>query len=308
MIGMRGRVLVTGATGFVGRHTVRELAARGWQIDAMVRQPPTLALGAQVRTVRGELGVHDGYADLMSECAAVVHVAAFIPESWTDSSQADTLLQRNALATLRLAEAAIAAGVKRFIYVTSGNVFAPGIDQPREDSPIYPIARATYYLSSKALGEMYVEHLRRIRGLNAVILRVTSVYGPGMPSSSVVAQFMTAARDGSVLEVRDGGIPAYDLLYVEDAAKLIVQALEGGSPGVYNAGGGCAYSVEEIARAAISAFEGTGARLLIVPHHGEPVPGFPALAIDRARATWNFNPRTLAEGLSAMRAHMDGTQ
>ena len=137
------RVLVTGASGFVGGHVVRALLTAGFEVDAMVRQPPSKPQWDGVRLVSGDLDRPDGFAALVEECTAVVHLAAFLPPSWVDSAHADALVRRNGLATLRLAEAVLAAGVDRFVYVAAGNAYAPSAVRPTEESSLYPVARAT---------------------------------------------------------------------------------------------------------------------------------------------------------------------
>ncbi len=300
------RVLVTGATGFIGTHVVRALLSAGWAVDAMVREPPSRSFGPGVRLVPGNLDSPDQFSALVSGTSAVVHLAAFLPPSWVDSLHADTLVRRNALATLRLAESTLEVGGRRFVYVSSGNSFAPGVENPTEDCPLYPVARATYYLASKVLGEFYVEHLRRTLGLDAVTLRITSTYGDGMPPSAVVARFMSAAARGGTLDVRDGGVPTYDLVYVGDVVAAIVRAASSSPAGVYNVGGGRAYTVAEIASAAAAVYEERRPCVRIVPPDGPPAPGFPSLSIDRARAAWQYEPTPLAVGLASMRCALEG--
>lgn len=294
-------VLVTGATGFLGRHVIRELRRYGYAVSAMVREIADARLDPSVRLVQGDLNVHEPYARLCIGYTTVIHLAAFIPPSWTDASLAAPLLERNALATLHLAQAAHKAGVRRFIYATSGNVYRHGSVTPTEDDPVFPSTFATYYLASKLAGEIYVEHLRLVQGLSSITLRLSSIFGPGMPTNSAVSQFMSAARKGDVLQVRDGGLATYDLVYVEDVVGAIINSINCDQPGIYNVGSGVASTVADIARAAISQYPDTGASINLFPVVGTPFPGFPALCIDRARSGLGFSPRSLAAGLAAMR-------
>ncbi len=300
MIGNPGRVLVTGATGFIGKYVMRALSDAGWAIDAMARVSSDQDAPG-VRWVTGDLDQPASFESLVVGCDSVVHLGAFIPPNFADSAFAEACIRRNGIATLRLAEAAASAGVRRFVYVTSGNVFAPEETNPGENGRLYPVARATYYLASKVLGEIYVEHVRATRNLGALTLRITSTYGHGMPETTVVGRFMALASRGACLEVRDGGVPTYDLLYVGDVARVITAALEHGEAGVYNLGGGRAYRVAELAQAVSATYPERDVRIATAPLVGAPATSFPALRIDKAQAAWGFIPTPLGQGLGAMR-------
>jgi UDP-glucose 4-epimerase len=170
---------------------------------------------------------------------------------------------------------------------------------------MYPADRATYYLSSKLVGELFVEHLRRSRHMQSLCLRISSLFGLGMSPKSVVARFMESAYRGLPLEVFDAGISTYDFVYVKDIANLIVEALKIGEPGIYNVGSGTAHSILELAQAVIDLFPERKLSINIKPSYG-PIPAsFSALCIDKAIRTWNFRPHTLFEGLTEYRNQME---
>jgi len=303
-----GRVLVTGATGFIGRHLVGELCREGWEVVALTRRECRLPwpAGPRLRLVQGDLTDPATIERAVAQVDAVCHLAAFIPPDLEDPTAARPCLEVNALAALRIAELA-AQRSARVVFFSSGQVYCPS-DQPRaEEAPTYPVHRATYYLASKLLGELYIEHVRLLSGLPAVTLRVGSCYGLGMPERSVVARFMTVALAGLPLELWDGGVARYDFVYVDDVVHLARAALRGGAPGVYNAGSGRGTSVLELAQTLATVFAdkeiAIQAHTSIQPAPARRLPpvGFAPLATDKASAAWDYRPRSLIDGLRAYR-------
>lgn len=165
------KILITGATGKVGSRLTRRLALRGDYIRALVRDP---ARAASLRADRIELVVAD-LRDTDSLSAAVrgidvvVHCAAFFRGATPEQARAV-----NDLGTQRLAVAAHAARVKRFIFTSTGLVYGPtGGRLAREDDPCAPSAA---YPVSKLAAERF---LLAMEGLDVRVLRLPFVYGDG---------------------------------------------------------------------------------------------------------------------------------
>lgn len=292
------RVLVTGANGFIGKRVLKALSRERWaptvlSRDHAFRAPPG------VEALYGDLDTPDSLKNALDNIDAVVHLAAFIPDNLADPAFAEACVRRNGLATLALADAAAKKNLDRFIYVSSGNVYAAEATHPSENSPLYPSTHATYYLASKVLGETYVQHLSQARGLKSAILRIGSVYGHDMKPKSAVATFMRVAAEGGTIELKDGGLATYDLVYVDDIAALIVSALESSAPGIYNAGGGQACTLEQMARTAANTFPERAAQISLLPIGANPFRGFPCLDIAKAKQVFGYAPRSLQEGFAS---------
>lgn len=295
------RVLVTGASGFIGAHVATRLAAAGHEVVALAGHrpiPPELA-DRCAAVMHGDLVDPAYLGDALSQVEAVCHLAGRVPPDHSDPAEAERCWRVNALATLELARLAAARGVTTFIHASSGNAYAPGPGPLPEDWPVWPSRTATWYLVSKMAAELYLDHLRQATALRVVVLRLSSCYGPGMAAGSVLARFVEQARRRESICVRYGGLPTADFVHASDVADCFAAALDRGGDGVYNVGSGRATTLLELAEAVNRVF-GSGAEVLVQPPQGPPWPGFGALSIERAAAAWGYRPMGLSAGLRAL--------
>jgi UDP-glucose 4-epimerase len=301
------RVLVTGAAGFLGRCLVAELSSYGCEVVALVhKRGLTEDLVMQVaRVVEGDITDADTWREAASEVDAICHFAAYIPPHYEDSSYAEACLQVNSLATLELAQIALRRPNCRFIYASAGNAYGFTNQVATEESLIYPADRATYYLASKLVGELYVENLRRTAGLESICFRISTPYGFGMAQESAVAQFMKRAHEGLPLQVVDGGIPTYDFVHVINVVQLVAAALRDGQPGVYNVGSSTGHSVLELAQAVADTYPERKVSIEVKPALDSIPASFGALSIDKAVKMWGYRPLSLLEGLADFRKRME---
>jgi nucleoside-diphosphate-sugar epimerase len=169
-------ILVTGATGRVGsrfvprllqrEHTVRLLVRRAEQAEAFRK------LGAEV--IVGDLSQEDRLASAVAGVQTVVHLAAYF--RGTDQERIRTTNEEGALS---LANAALSAGVERFVFTSTNTIYGPGHSRPaREDDPLRPTIT---YPQTKVAAEQALLELYRTRGLGVRILRLAFVYGEGDP-------------------------------------------------------------------------------------------------------------------------------
>lgn len=300
-------VLVTGATGFIGRHLVRSLVNAGLKVIALIRDrelPEDLKVAVGV-IKRDEDG--SALKQAVTKVDAVCHLAAFIPPDYENPAFAEKCYRDNALLTLHLAEIVTQRPGTKFIYLSTGQSYAFSLSPVSEAALLYPSSRATYYLASKLAGELYVEHLRHSRGLSAFVFRVGCCYGPGMSENSVISKFLKAAAMGLPLQLYNNGLPACDYVYVADVVSLIVKALSRGEPGIYNAASGRSYSVKELASEIGDVFFDGKITTELQPPKNHVPSSFPALAIDKAARMWGYKPHPLREGLEKYRMEFEQT-
>jgi UDP-glucose 4-epimerase len=204
--------VVTGSTGFIGRHVVRALVRSGWRVRLLVRRP-FASDHAAIETIQTPL-VEAAVLDACREAAVLIHVAGRV----TAPSQA-AFDATNVEATRQVAGAAARARV-HLVHVSSQTVAGPGtIDDPRqEDEEPRPI---TAYARSKAEGERIV---RSTPGMSWTIVRPTIVYGPG---DRAFAPVFRLARLGIIPTVQSIDA-AYMLVHVSELAEAIVTAATAG--------------------------------------------------------------------------------
>lgn len=172
------RVLVTGATGFVGRALCDKLTACGRKVIPAVRR----AADMPNEVVVGDIGPLTEWRVALAGCDAVVHLAARV-HVMNDTVQDPLALYRatNTDATLNLARQAAQTGVKRFVFISTIKVNGEGCDTPyREtDAP----APEDAYAISKWEAEQGLHRIAQETGLEVVILRPPLVYGPGVKAN-----------------------------------------------------------------------------------------------------------------------------
>jgi dihydroflavonol-4-reductase len=169
------QVLVTGATGFLGRHLVRELAATGTRVRGLARGPSgdavLAALGAE--PVRGHLGDTAALAAAAAGCSAVFHTAADT-NNWGPGDAAQT--ETNVVGTARLIAAARTAGVATFVHTSSVSAYSHRVHGTlREDVPQRGAESWINYERTKYAAERLV----RESGLPFLVFQPAHILGPG---------------------------------------------------------------------------------------------------------------------------------
>ena len=295
------RIVVTGGAGFIGSHVVDAYVDLGHEVvvvdDLSVGKREQVNPGARLETIdvaAPELVdlLGDLRPDVVNHHAAQTSVRRSVGDPLDDC-------RRNILGTLNLLEAARQAGVGKVIYISSGGAI---YGEPRtlpcpEDNPI---AADSPYGISKHTPEHYLDLYSRVHGLRYTTLRYGNVYGPRQDpygEAGVVAIFTAQMLAGEQAVINGSGEQERDYVYIADAVRANVAALDRGDGAAVNIGSGVGTSVNEIFDRLKTA---TGYQRGAV--HGPAKPGETFriyLDITRAREVLGWQPEvSLDEGIA----------
>jgi dihydroflavonol-4-reductase len=243
--------LVTGVTGFVGRHVARTLKAAGWRVRALVRDPARLAPVADwVDEHRvGDLLDPASLRGVCDDVDAVVHCACAVAGTFDAGRSAEELfLQVNRDGTVNLAREVLRHPGLRLVHVSSTAAMgAPEqsvVDERTECRPTTP------YQRSKRAAELALLELHENDGLDVVIVRPCVVAGEGKEKSELLTLFRLVKR--GVFPLVGGNLDLHKpLIDVDDLADALVLATERGrAGGIYLVHSDGNHTIGEILRAA----------------------------------------------------------
>jgi dihydroflavonol-4-reductase len=228
------KAFVTGGTGFIGKHLVRKLRARGDDVVALVRTPSKAAdLDAQL--IEGDLSSEDAIRQGVAGCDAVFHIGA-VYKVGIPKSEHEAMYDANVRGTERVIDSAVDAGVARIVYVSTGNVYGNTRGQAVDETYVRPQPPEflSYYDETKYLAHQVA--LDRIaNGAPVVIVQPGGVIGPDDPSE--LGNMIDQVRTGK-LKMKMFPEAGFNFVYVEDIADGILLAYDKGRIGEsYNLAG-----------------------------------------------------------------------
>lgn len=208
------RILVTGATGFLGRAVVALAAKRNLVVRATGRSSKPRDF--KVEYIQADL-LNDDLDGLLDGVSTVLHIAG-LAHVFDKSQGEEQFFAVNADATERLAEAARAAGVRHFVLASSVAVYGGNVNGPcDEKSTCNPISA---YARSKLEGEQLATQVANEQ-MSLTILRLATLYGPGDPGN--VARLMSSIDRGKFIWIGSGKNQK-SLVYRDDAARACLEA------------------------------------------------------------------------------------
>jgi UDP-glucose 4-epimerase len=302
-------VLVTGGAGFIGSELVRQLADTGavvTVVDNLVngkRQNLDGVLSDRVRLVTADVRDTVRMTDLMQGIDVVFHLACLGVRHSIHSPEENH--EVNATATLNLLRIAREAGVGRFVYVSSSEVYGTARWVPMtEEHPTFPL---TVYGASKLAGECYTRAYNTTYDYPTVVVRPFNAFGPRChhegDSGEVIPKFMLRCMAGLPMVVFGDGTQTRDFTYVSDTALGIRLAgtADAAVGQTINLGSGHEIAINDLATEIAAV---VGAETVSVIHE-EPRPGdVLRLYADAAKARdlLGFQPRvSLHEGLMRLK-------
>jgi UDP-glucuronate 4-epimerase len=301
------RYLVTGCAGFIGSHLADALLRRGNEVigvDAFTDYYPRPTKESNLNEARTDRGLSlveldlsaDALDPLLENVDGIFHLAAQpgVRGSWGETFA--HYVRDNILATQRLFEAAAARGL-RVVMSSTSSIYGNAEAYPtREDATPRPVSPyGVTKLACESLARTYAECF----GLETVVLRYFTVYGPRQRPDMAFAKIISALLAGRPFPLFGSGEQSRDFTYVDDAVSATVAAMERGSSGmVYNVGGGSETTLND----AIALCEELSGRRLQVVHEAVARGDVRRTGADTSliRSQLGWRPETsLVDGLSA---------
>lgn len=235
-------ILVTGASGFIGKHLCVEL-------ENLFGADNLLCLSSSP-VPYGQFLFHENYSFKprffiehgFSHIQTIIHAGAFTPKSAKDANN-DVECMSNITSTQAILGAAFPQ-LKKIIFLSSLDVYEKA-DIISEDTLINP---ETLYGASKWYCEKMVLHKAREKNIAPVILRIGHIYGPGEEKyRKIIPQIMSQIINGEDIKLKNGGLDKRSFLYINDVINYIIQAIMLDVPATpINLGGSEAISIREL--------------------------------------------------------------
>jgi nucleoside-diphosphate-sugar epimerase len=221
------RVLVTGASGFIGSHVVARLVASGAEVFAVSSSVSATAperlvpFMEQIEILEANLTDRSSLAHVIARAQPelIIHLGAFthVGKSF---SRIDENIQTNVQGTVNLL-LALQGRYERFVYISSGDVYGDAPVPFSEDGPVSP---ASPYAVSKYAAERFCRMFQDAYGWPIVCLRPFNVYGPRQSTDRIIPELITSALQGRDLKMT-AGLQTREFMYVDDVADVFVRAL-----------------------------------------------------------------------------------
>lgn len=204
------KILVTGATGFVGKYLLHKLQ-KNYEVCAISRKKNTDT--QKLKWIKLDFSQNWNLNRLPAQADIIIHLSQ--SEKFRDfPNSAIEIFQVNSISTLKLLEYSKKAKVKKFIYISSGGVAGLGKN----------IRDINFYITSKQVSELLIENFKPF--FQTVILRPFFIYGPGLKKTLLMSRLISSIKEGKAiyLEGKDG--IRINPLYAEDAVDAIIQSLK----------------------------------------------------------------------------------
>lgn len=294
-------LLVTGAAGFIGSAYVRMLLAaedaEGADVSHIVALDALTYAGrrdnldlddSRLTFVQGDICDARLVHDLMGEVDHVVHFAA---ESHVDRSiaSASEFVRTNVQGTQQLLDAALGRGVRRFVHVSTDEVYGSVETGARTESD--PLAPNSPYAASKASSDLITLAYHRTHGLDVRVTRCANNFGPRQLPEKVIPLFVTRLLSGETVPLYGDGQHVRDWLHVSDHCRAVDAIRVAGRPGeIYNISGGTELTNRQLTEHLLAACGGDWEQVVRVPDRKGHDRRY-AIRDDKLREETGYRPR-----------------
>ncbi len=302
------RIIVTGACGFIGSHTVERLILAGHQVVGIDSFDTYLYPADQKRANAAKLHAFQSFSliegsicnpaiverAISSEVDVVCHMAALAGVR-PSLAEPQRYLETNVVGTGVIVERMRALGLKRLVFASSSSVYGVASGAAFDErSPC--VTPASPYAATKRMNELQLSVYRDLYQIGVYALRFFTVYGPRQRPDMAISKFMTAIASGKPITLFGDGSSRRDYTFVDDIISGVVAAIETVKPNefeIFNLGGAATIPLRGLVEL-IERVVGCVANIEWEPMQPGDVPNTHA-NIARARAALGFDPKTRLE-------------
>ena len=291
------RVLVTGATGFIGSHVARALRDEGAHVRMLAR---TATMPADFDVVVGSVTDGAAVAAAVEGVDAVYHFAAFSDVTGSIRNPLEAY-ESGDRGTFLLLEACRRRDVPRFVYCSTARVYGRPLYVPVDEH--HPTQAHEPYGATKLAGEIWTRAYHHTYGLKTTILRPFSVYGPGRVTkpgslSGVIPIFVERALRSEPLTIVGDGTQTKDFTYIDDVVRgfLLAARSDKAVGHALNLGAGRGVAVKDLARLVVRV-TGSASPLVHAPASDETVSNYASSALAEELLGWRADVG-IEDGLS----------
>jgi len=252
-----GKILVTGAGGFIGSHLTEELIRQGDEVRALVRYNSRDERGLleelpqdvqnQIEVIPGDLKDPDGVRKAVKRCHKIFHLGALIAIPYSYIHPFD-FIQTNVAGTAHLLNACLEEGtLERFIHTSTSEVYGTAQYIPIDEK--HPLQAQSPYAASKIAADKLAESYYLSFGLPIATIRPFNTYGPRQSLRAIIPTIISQAMGDKKIWLGNTK-PRRDFLFVKDTVRGFVQVgkCEGAVGKVVNVGTGTDISVEDLVK------------------------------------------------------------
>jgi len=247
------RVMITGASGFVGAHLAHRLLRDGHDVHLLVRENYT---PWRIKSIRSEMHLHGLDLGNRETLATVVkriqpdwifHLAAY--GAYSSQTDLHKMVQTNVVGTVNLVEACLKVGFEAFINTGSSSEYGFKDHAPSEKECLEP---NSHYAVTKASTTLFCRYTGQFENVHLVTLRLYSVYGPYEEPTRLIPTLILRGLRGELPPLVNPNV-AHDFIYIDDVIEAYILAafVSGQEPGaIYNVGTGVQTSMGEVVKTA----------------------------------------------------------
>ncbi len=246
------KILIIGHSGFLGKNLYSILEAKGYEVIGASRRK------LQESDISLDVTNENDFLAMQTNPDVIINCAAQLPShNLFDQEYAKQCFEVNTIGALNVAKFALAVQCKKVIHCSTLSVLPkPWPLDMNEDYVQLPISSQAVYGSSKLSGEILVLALLQNK-INTTIVRISALYGPGMPWVGVMPSFIDQAQNEKCIKISNGNTVFADFLFIDDAVECVSKLIHASDTGIVNLASGSEISLSVLATEISNQIEGS---------------------------------------------------